>query len=208
MIDHLVYATPDLEGSIGELRDRFGVALVPGGRHAGMGTRNYLGGLGGGAYLEVIGPDPDQPDPERPRPFGLDALTGPRLVAWAARVHDLDTAVDRARAHGVDPGRATAMTRTRPDGVRLAWRLALPPDLLEFGGPAPFLIDWGSSPHPAADAEVGLRLVSFEGAHPDPAEARRRLVALGVEGDLPVGEAAAPGLRAVIDGPAGPVELT
>ncbi|MBB5958448.1 hypothetical protein FHS29_005056 [Saccharothrix tamanrassetensis] len=27
------------------------------------------------------------------------------------------------------------MTRTRPDGVRLAWRLALPPDLLEFGGP-------------------------------------------------------------------------
>lgn len=119
VIDHLVLATPELAATVADLA-RQGLATSPGGAHDGLGTRNALADLGGGAYLEVVGPDPEQPDPGRPRPFGIDGLRGPRLVAWAVRVDDLDAAIAAARARGHDPGDARDMARVRGDGVRLA----------------------------------------------------------------------------------------
>jgi hypothetical protein len=47
MIDHLVYATPDIEATVDELAERLGVRATPGGRHRGLGTWNaLLGALG------------------------------------------------------------------------------------------------------------------------------------------------------------------
>lgn len=208
MLDHLVYATPDLAASVDELNRRCGVLLSPGGQHVGLGTRNYLADLGDGAFLEVIGPDPGQPDPEHDRPFGVDHLLQPRLLTWAARVEDLDDAVRAAQQQGCDPGPITTMSRDREDGMRLSWRLAVPPDLREFGGLVPFLIDWGGSPGPAATSARGLRLVSFTGFHPDVAKVEQRLAMLGLSADITVEEAPEPALRAVLQTPAGEVELS
>ena len=83
-IDHLVYATPDLAAAVADIEERFGVAPTPGGAHVGLGTFNALLGLGGRTYLEIVGPDPAQPEPVNPRPFGIDDLTEPSLVAWCA----------------------------------------------------------------------------------------------------------------------------
>ena len=203
MIDHLVHATPDLDATVADLA-RQGLTLSPGGAHDGRGTRNALADLGGGAYLEVIGPDPDQPDPAAPRPFGIDGLREPRLVAWAVRVTDLDAAVAGARSHGYDPGAGQDMARLRGDGVRLAWRLTPMP----AGVPAvvPFLIAWGDTEHPSLSAAHGARLASFTAFHPDPPAVREQLAAVGVT-DIPVERAPAPALRAVIETPSGPVEL-
>src|SRR5262245_34103892 len=123
MLDHLVYATPDLDQTVVDLAGR-GITLSLGGPHPGHGTRNYLAALGNHSFLEVVGPDREQPDPVTARPFGVDNLTEARLMTWAIQVPDLDEALDRARAGGHEPGEAQAMSRRRPDDVLLSWRLA------------------------------------------------------------------------------------
>ena len=60
MVDHLVYATPDVEQSVAELEARLGVRASPGGQHLGLGTYNALLALGEACYLEIVGPDPLQ----------------------------------------------------------------------------------------------------------------------------------------------------
>lgn len=207
MLDHLVYATPDLASTVADLAAR-GIVTVPGGPHVGLGTRNHLAGLGGGAYLEVIGPDPEQPAPAGHRPFAIDDLAAPALVAWCARPgRPLGDVRADAVAAGYDPGEAGDMSRRRPDGVLLAWRLTLPA-VRPGGGPAvlPFLIDWLDSPHPTASLADGLWLESFVVAHPNPQRVRAQLAALGERDTVEVVEGPA-ALRASIRTPAGPVTL-
>ncbi|NIH81077.1 VOC family protein [Amycolatopsis viridis] len=200
-LDHLVYATPDLTGTVADLRER-GIGLVPGGPHPGRGTRNHLAGLGDGAYLEVIGPDPEQEAPEGPRWFGIDDLTGPRLVTWAVRVPDLPAALERSRAAGQLFGDAVPMSRRRPDGVLLRWSLAFP---VAGGGVVPFLIDWQDSPHPSGRLPGGTTLESLTGTHPDPGLVAGPLATLDAE--LTVVTGPAPGLEAVLRTPSGVVVL-
>ncbi len=190
-LDHLVYATPDLEESVRLIAKLTGVRPVEGGPHPGLGTRNHLLGLGELRYLEIIGPDSGQPAPERPRPFGIDDLTEPRLAAWAVRAADIEARVARSRTLGYDPGPIEPLFRRTPEGEVLRWRLTFP-----YEPVVPFLIDWGRTPHPARRLPV-VPLTAFTGAHPRPSEARARLTALGVELDLRTGDQ---GLTAILGG--------
>ncbi|HVV12430.1 VOC family protein [Amycolatopsis sp.] len=200
-IDHLVYATPDLEGTVAWLDDR-DVVLSPGGPHVGLGTRNFLAGLGGATYLEVVGPDSEQPDPPRPRPFGIDELPAARLVTWAARVPRLADAVAAAASAGYGLSDPQPMSRRRPDGVLLEWELAFPPD---GDGIVPFLIDWRESPHPAGSLVQGATLTSFQAEHPEPELIAERLRVLGELCEVTPGPA--PRLSAVLRTASGDVVL-
>jgi len=203
-LDHLVYAAPDLRAAIDELAARTGVRPTPGGRHVRLGTHNALLALGPETYLEIIAPDREQPPPAMPRPFGLDTLTTPCLLTWALKAPDIDAHVAAARAAAYDPGVVISMSRQRPDGVRLAWRLTLTPQL-QGDGLVPFLIDWGSTPHPAADAPAGCVLIELRAEHPEPALIRPLLKAL--KANLPLTAGAAPALVATMDTPRGRVEM-
>ncbi|TSB25528.1 VOC family protein [Streptomyces benahoarensis] len=208
VLDHLVYAAPDLAAAAGELAELTGVRPVTGGSHPGRGTRNCLlaldGPLGAGAYLELIGPDPEQPESDGPRWFGIDALTGPRLVTWAVRATGLPDRVARARAAGYDPGDAAAMGRRTPDGRRISWELTPP---CAGGGTTPFLLDWGATPHPTAAGLPALTLEAFAVTGPDPAAIAARLAALGGRWpDAPAASGPA-ALTAVVRGPRGAVRL-
>ncbi len=97
------------------------------------------------------------------------------------------------------------MSRRRQDGVLLEWQLTGPVPETE-SGLVPFLIDWGSSPHPSEDSVSGVELMSLTGVHPSPDRVAAKLAALGEKLDLTEGPT--PGLRAVLRGPAGEVELT
>ncbi|MFC9234309.1 VOC family protein [Streptomyces decoyicus] len=208
VVDHLVYATPDLDRTLAETAALTGVRPVPGGSHPGRGPLPHglkgmggapihLLGLGGGAYFEIIGPDPEQPAPDGPRWFGIDALTGPRLVTWAVRVTGIAARVAAARAHGYAPGAPVAMSRRTPDGSRLAWQLT-PPGT--GAGLAPFLLDWGETPHPSGGALPVLPLVSLTASHPGPGAARAELAALGVRWPGEPVTAGPTGLTAVLEG--------
>ncbi|MFF4500874.1 VOC family protein [Streptomyces sp. NPDC001401] len=200
-LDHLVLATPELAATVADFARRTGVTPAPGGAHVGFGTRNYLVSLGGSSYLEIVGPDPEQSGPEGPRPFDVDQLAFARTVTWAISPPDLDAAVAEARARGYDPGAVRPMSRRRPDGTLLEWRLT-DGDTAHPSGLVPFLIDWGSSAHPTATGLPVTPLLRLSATAPDPDELRPLLSAVGVE--LLVAEGPV-GLSFTVDTPHGPV---
>ena len=203
-IDHLVFATPDLADGVEQVEKLLGVKAVPGGQHPGAGTRNALIGLGDNTYLEIIGPDPDQPKPDRPRRFGIDGLKAPRLVTWAAKGKDLEALVTNAKSKGIDLGQVQAGSRRRPDGALLSWKLTVASELI-FGGTLPFFIDWGETEHPAASLPKGCVLIALRAEHPDAKRVQAELTALGL--NLRVDAGSAPTLVARIRTPNGEVEL-
>ncbi|MER6180281.1 VOC family protein [Streptomyces sp. NPDC001652] len=202
-LDHLVLATPDLAATVADFTRRTGVAPAPGGVHIGFGTRNCLVSLGGTGYLEIIGPDPEQPEPRGPRPFDVDILAAPRTVTWAISPPDLDAAVTTARARGYDPGRVHPMSRRRPDGTLLEWRLT-DGETQHPSGLVPFLIDWGTAVHPSASGLPATPLLALSATAPDPGEIRALLAALDTELTVTEGPV---GLSFTVDTPLGPVSF-
>jgi hypothetical protein len=202
-LDHLVYAVPHLAAGVAAMTALLGVAPSPGGPHPGLGTRNFLVSLGESCYLEIIGPDPEQPQPSRPRPFGLDQLSGGKLVSWAVHDADLERRVAAARAKGYDPGPVLPLSRQSPAGL-IEWRLTM---RSEPGGDGlvPFVIDWGRTPSPALSSTAGCTLRGLRAEHPDPDTIEAMLRALGVALDVTRG--AAPALVARIATPRGEVDL-
>ena len=96
------------------------------------------------------------------------------------------------------------MSRRRPDGTLLSWRLAFPPD--DGGGVLPFLLDWGPTRHPSEDLPVPASLRTLRLVHPDPARVAALLAAVGASADVVPGEE--PSLTAVLDLPGGPLTLS
>ena len=203
-VDHLVYATPDLDRGIEEIEKLVGVRATAGGQHPGRGTRNALVALGPTTYLEIIAPDPEQPTPNEPRPFGIDKLKESKLVTWCVSEPDLERLRSEAVRNGVPLGEVRAGSRRRPDGVQLSWQIT-DPTLLAADGIIPFFINWGDSPHPARTSASGATLVSLRAEHPDVQSVGGMLQKLKL--DLPLKQGPIPVLIAVIEGARGRVEL-
>lgn len=201
-IDHLIYAHPDLHAAVASLHRHLGVEATGGGKHPGRGTHNKLLALGPRTYLELIAPDPSQPAPATPRPYGVEGITQGGLVGWAVAVDDIEAACTYARSRGFDPGPVVDGHREDASGSLLRWRVTAN---AQVAGLVPFLISWGDTRHPAADAPVGLSLSSISVEHPRPTEIRTALVAMGA--DVEVRRAPRPALVARIDGPHGDREL-
>lgn len=205
VIDHFAVACPDLDEAIAWFADLTGVTPSAGGSHPGVGTRNALVSLGARTYIELIAPDPYQPEPPAPRPFSIDECDTPTLTAFAVAPDDIDTAVARIRAEaGFDLGEVSAMSRRRPDGVDLHWRLTR--HIAPAGGAVvPFLIDWGDSPHPAASAAAGCTMASAAVWTPDAANVATALAIVDLH--IPVEEATEPAIQLGLETPQGSVTL-
>ncbi|CAN5304944.1 VOC family protein [soil metagenome] len=202
MLDHLVFGCPDLAAGVEQVQALTGVRPVPGGQHVGRGTANYLLGLGGGAYLEIVGPDPNQPGHTGPRPFDVAELDAARLVTWAIRTDDVDQAIAAARTAGHDPGEPAEMSRQTPDGRLLRWRLTP----ASADGLVPFLIDWGTSVHPSQRGLPEVLMISMRATHPEPAATWVPLSALSADLEVRIGNRI--GLTALLAGRQGEFELT
>lgn len=201
-IDHLIYASPDLEDGVREIEERFGVRAEGGGKHVGHGTHNKLLALGPTTYLEIIAPDPAQPEPLDPRPYGVDGIKRNGLVGWALACDNLDTSIEAARAAGYDPGEVIDGHRLTASGTMLRWRVT---SNARTAGVIPFLINWGDATHPAESARPGLQLESMHIEHPDPQSIASWLRALGAGVEVRPGARAA--LVADLSGPTGVGQL-
>ena len=90
-IDHVIYATADLDAAAARVEAELGVVAVAGGRHEGLGTHNRIVPLGCG-YLELLA----VADPEEAASSELGravhariAAEGEGLLGWAVAVDDV-----------------------------------------------------------------------------------------------------------------------
>jgi hypothetical protein len=203
ILDHLVYAAPDLDAAIEQVAQLLGVRAAIGGQHPGWGTKNALLALGPKSYLEIMGPDPDQPEPKQPRPFGMDTMSKPRLVSWVARTDNIASVIDSAKQQSLDLGELLSKSRRKPDGSELKWTMT---DLTKsrLDGMIPYFINWGDSAHPAESSPKGCRLVKLDLTHPDFQRVNEVLKYLGLDIQARRG---AVGLKATIESPWGQVFL-
>ncbi|MCX7684631.1 MAG: VOC family protein [Acetobacteraceae bacterium] len=182
-IDHIVIGAATLEQGAAWVERHLGARPSGGGRHEGAGTHNLLLGLGPRCYLEVIAPDPSQPEPEHPRLFDLDdpalrtqLAAEPRLIAYVARTPALGPLADRLGPRG---GEVRAMRRGR-----LSWRMLLPPQRQDLGNMIPPMIQWDEEPPRLPDS--GVRLVSLEAEHPEADALRAALAERGLADQVTV----------------------
>lgn len=152
-IDHVIFAVPDLEVAAERLEVEHGLASRAGGRHPGHGTGNRIVPLGEG-YLELMTVvDPGEAAGSRlGRAVRRQLARGPGLLALCLRTDGIDEVARRLREQPL------AMTRTRPDGRVLAWRLAGLESALGAQR-LPFFIQWDGPDdgHPGREA-VGHRV--------------------------------------------------
>lgn len=162
-IDHLVIATPDLDGAVAGLRKRLGIEAGGGGVHPGLGTANRLAWLGD-SYIELI-------DVTDGALAATSWLGGPALrliqergggfVGYALRSDDLDADLARVKAGGSTLEGPVPGERRRPDGAMVRWKLAVP--VLVGPTAPPFLIEHDPT---AAEWTAAERAERAEYEHP------------------------------------------
>jgi len=165
-IDHLIVTVADLDTAARRLQQRYGLASRSGGRHPGHGTGNRIIPLGAD-YLELMAVVDAAEAAASPLGRWVAARTrhGDAPAALCLRTDDISGVAARL---GEPP---QAMSRLRPDGRRLSWRLAGLEAALSREA-MPFFIQWDVAPdehpgrepashtvHPAGIAwvEVGVR---------------------------------------------------
>ncbi len=179
-IDHIVIGARTLDEGARYIEEHLGVKPSKGGVHPGVGTHNMLLGMGANCYLEVIAPDPAQPDPPHPRPFDLDDPSlrtmleaEPRLIAYVASTPALDAVV--ARLGASHAGEIKAMSRGN-----FAWRMAFPPQRQDMDNLIPPLIQWEGERAGKHIRDSGWRLAALEAEHPDAQALRGALTDRGL----------------------------
>jgi hypothetical protein len=199
-LDHILLGCSDLDLGIAFFEEHTGVRAAFGGVHPGRGTRNALLSLGEKHYLEIIAPDPQQSG--APDHYGLQKLTEPRLVGWAAHPGDLNQFAIRLRAANLAFDGPSPGSRKRPDGRLLQWKTLNLKD--DQSGLLPFFIEWSADTiHPSVDAPSGCHIVRFSLAAPNDAELTHLCAELDL--DVPVDQSGKPRLYARISGPDGRV---
>jgi len=131
-LDHVVIVVADLDEAVRRY-EALGFAVTPGGRHS-TGTHNALIGLAGG-YIELLAFL--QPNPAHRWAPALQRGGG--LVDVCVSSDNLAEEIARFEAAGVALEPPRAMSRTKPDGSEIQWRLSIPKG--RVAGTVPFLIE-------------------------------------------------------------------
>lgn len=96
-IDHVIYGTADLGVAAAWFADEFGLGVVRGGRHDGLGTHNQLVPLGDGSFIELLAIANREEALRSPLGAALCVALrrGDGLLGWAVGVEDVDGVAQR-----------------------------------------------------------------------------------------------------------------
>jgi hypothetical protein len=201
-IDHIVLGARTLAEGAAFVEQALGVKPQPGGKHEGAGTHNMLLGLGPDCYLEILAPDPDQPEPPHPRLFDLDdpatrtmLEAEPRLLTWVARTAGMDAVMGRLGPRG---GELREMRRGD-----LHWRMAIPPQRQDMDNLIPALIEWKGERAGKRLRDSHFRLTGLEAEHAEPEALRAALEERGLGQAMRIKRGAHPRLIARLSAPDG-----
>lgn len=179
-IDHLVFTAPTLDEGMNLIEKILGVRPVYGGQHPKWGTHNALLSIGDKTYLEVISPDPSLPQVKHGFLPQNAFQGGTKLTTWVIRTNTIEKDCLKAMAHGISLGPITSGSRKRNDGTVLSWRLT-DPIAFPLSGAIPFLIDWGTSPHPAGSLPQAGILTDLMIEHPQSDLVGQQLKVIGCD---------------------------
>ena len=183
-IDHFMYAVASLDEGMDWAGDTFGIEPAYGGEHVGLGTRNALLSLGS-TYLEIITPDPAQPQ-EGTLGEQFAALKHGGLVTWAVE-GDLAAIADGLSECGVEtigPNRTQRQTDT---GDLLVWELLFPTGS-PHGTRMPFFIDWLQCANPKTTNPVAGSFESLSITTTQASNLERSLAAIDLNVPVMEGE--------------------
>ncbi|HYI24698.1 MAG TPA: VOC family protein [Thermomicrobiales bacterium] len=135
-IDHIVLLVNNLPDATANAAAA-GFTVSSGGKHDSGGTHNALIPFRDGTYIELLAFDePPPPDHYFARRLEL----GPGLADLACLSTDLDADLGAMKARGIAFPDPVSLSRIRPDGVQVAWRMSLPATMYPGKG-YPFLIE-------------------------------------------------------------------
>ena len=206
VIDHVLLPVADLAQAARDIRERYGLEAIEGGRHATGGTANYIVPLGR-QYLELIAVvDSEAAADSRLGARVMQAVReGKTFVAYALRTTDLDALREKLLGAGWELPPIVEGSRRRPDGELLSWRTQ-DVELASEPSAIPFVIEWnipdGLHPGQAGASDASIKRVVV-GAR-DPERVRERLSVLLGDSDMyEVRWAGHDGVEALVLGPAG-----
>lgn len=133
--DHVIFAVRDFDVAADRIEREHGLGSVRGGSHSGQGTGNRIIPLGS-AYVELMAVvDEEEAAGSLLGRWVLEQVrNGDHPAALCLRTDDIASLSKRL---GLEP---MAMSRLRPDGQELAWRLAGLTRMFDDG--FPFFIEW------------------------------------------------------------------
>ena len=205
VIDHIVYAVPDLDQAILDFEAKTGVRPTFGGYHQHKGTKNALVNIGNGTYLELITVDHENKTIAAPRWMGVDLITEAQVTRWSLKSDQLERDSQALSNFNLKMGQIEGGQRNTATGDLLSWMMILPlaEPAVEI---APFVTSWGAdSIHPTQNLSPICPLLQIKFVHPQPdalADLWRKL-----ELSYPIIPGANPQIKVVLDCPKGEIEL-
>ena len=167
-IDHIVYATKDLDEGMSYIQWALGIKPQFGGYHADQGTKNAVLNFGNGCYLEIITVDHDNQNVNAPRWMGVDLLSSSKITRWALKSDDLARDSSILKNYNSEMGVLHGGQRAMSDGNLLTWEMTLPLPSPEVEI-IPFMTDWQKSDfHPTDRLTQNCELVELIVSHPTP----------------------------------------
>ena len=167
IIDHIVYAVPNLEEAIDDFEKVSGVRPIFGGYHTTQGTKNALVNLGSGTYLELLGIDDSNESIRDNRWMGIDLISEPKVTRWAIKTKNLQNDSKVLQSYNSQMGQVQGGQRKMTTGKLLKWDLAMPlarPEVEII----PFITDWqASDAHPTDSLPDLCHLIELKLSHPE-----------------------------------------